>query len=347
MSAVRSRRTRKAVGLILITGLIAGCTSPATSASPSPDGASSPSPTASPPEPSAAPTAPPFALEGRLVAHSDTDHGLQLFVMSGDDRDWHQITTIEGDALHPEWAPGGHRIVFQIRVNDECSIAFVDADGGNLTVLDRERGVCEDQPTFMPGGRRIVFGGVEPNGEDAGIWSMELDGSDRRFIGAGFGLAFGPQVSPDGALVSAVGWNLEEDADQYEGLSVMAIDGSNPHWVTPNWSMFPEHDWSNDGSWIVVSDHIAHELGPANIALVRPDGSSVSSPTFLTHYIRPDQVAGGPSYSPDGEWILYTLRDHDRWALFVMRLDGSDVHQVTPFSKFFPGDVDWAPAAGG
>jgi Tol biopolymer transport system component len=288
-----------------------------------------------------------MALEGRLVAHSETDRGLQLFVMDEPGQDWRQITSVDGDAINPEWSPDGERIVFQIRVDEECSIAFVDADGANLTILGRERGACEDQPTYMPDGKRIVFGGVEPDGTDAGLWSMLLDGSDRRFIGAGFGLAFGPRVSPDGTSVSAVGWNLVEDDGHHEGLSVMGIDGSSPRWVTPNWAMFPEHDWSTDGSWIVVSDHIAHEMGPANIALVRADGMSAAVPTFLTRYARADQVAGGPLFSPDGTWILYVLREHDRWGLFVTRPDGSDARQLTPFSGFFPGNVDWAPADDG
>jgi hypothetical protein len=51
------------------------------------------------------------------------------------------------------------------------------------------------------------------------------------------------------------------------------------------------------------------------------------------------------SYPPDGEWILYRLRECDQWALYVMRPDGSDAQPISPFSTFFPDDLDWGPAA--
>jgi hypothetical protein len=58
-----------------------------------------------------------------------------------------------------------------------------------------------------------------------------------------------------------------------------------------------------------------------------------------------DQRAAVQSYSPDGEWILYRLREHDKWALIVMRPDGSDVRALTSFSTFFPDEIDWGSAA--
>jgi len=258
----------------------------------------------------------------------------------------HQITEVEGDAVGAEWAPDGSRITFQVNANDECSVAFVDPDGSNLTVLPHESGVCESQPTFTPDGGRIVFQRVDPVTGNDGIWSMNPDGSDRVEIGVGFGLAVAPRVSPDGMSVSASGWNLKEGDEHREGFFTMGIDGSNPRWVSPNWANFPEHDWSPDGKWIVASDRLAHELTAANIALLGADGSSVSEPTYLTAYKRDDQRALTPTFSPDGKWIIFRLRERDLFALYLMRSDGSDPERLTMPSAAAPLEIDWGPEPG-
>jgi Tol biopolymer transport system component len=263
--------------------------------------------------------------------------------MRPDGRARHQITHVDGDAVAAEWAPDGTRITFQVNANDECSIAFVDPDGAHLTILPHDSGVCEDQPTFTPDGERIVFGRPDPETGNGAIWSMTPDGTDRVEIGVGFGLAWAAKVSPDGTTVSASGWNLIEAEGHYEGFFTMDIDGTDPRWVSPNWANFPEHDWSPDGESIVVSDRLAHELGPANIALLAADGSSVSDPTFVTNYDREDQRALTPSFSPDGEWIIFRLREHDLFAIIRMRPDGSDLERMTAPSAFVADEIDWGP----
>ena len=333
---------RLATACLLAVGCATG--SPTTRVTPKTEPASGPSAAPSPiaqPSPSATPE-----VDGLLVFHAETPHGLQVFTMRPDGRNLQQITHVEGDAVAAEWAPDGSRIAFQVNANDECSIALVDPDGANLTILPHDPGICEDQPTFTPDGERIVFGGPDPATGNGAIWSMNVDGSDRVKIGVGFGLAFAPRVSPDGTTVSASGWNLIETEGHYEGFFTMDIDGTHPRWVSPNWANFPEHDWSPDGDSIVVCDRLAHELGPANIARLEANGSSVSDPTFLTSYDREDQRALTPSVSPDGEWIIFRLRENDLFALYRMRSDGSDLERMTAPSVFVPGEIDWGPAAG-
>jgi Tol biopolymer transport system component len=327
--------------------VVAGCAtgSPAASATeetrPAPSQTIAPSPT---PRPSPSSVA---EVDGLLVFNAETPDGRQLFTMRPDGRDPQQITHVEGDAVAPEWAPDGTRIAFQVNANDECNIAFVDHDGANLAVLPRAKGACEAEPTFTPDGERLMFGAADPASGNGAIWSMNTDGTDRVEVGVGFGLAFAPKVSPDGTTVSASGWNLIEAEGHYEGFFTMKIDGTEPRWVSPNWANFPEHDWSPDGESIVVSDRLAHELGPANIALLDgAHGSSVSHPTLLTSFTREDQRALTPSFSPDGEWIIFRLREHDLFALYRMRSDGSDLERVTAPSAFDPAEIDWGPAAG-
>jgi Tol biopolymer transport system component len=335
---------RPAVRLAAACLIVAGCATGSRATSVPPETSPAPTPTiASSPiaQPALSPTP---KVDGLLVFNAETADGRQLFTMRPDGRDLKQITHVKGDAVAAEWAPDGKRITFQINVNDECSIAFVDHDGANLSIVPRPEGACEGEPTFTPDGVRLVFGGADPASGNGAIWSMKTDGTDRVEIGVGFGLAFAPKVSPDGATVSASGWNLVEAEGHYEGFFTMAIDGTNPRWVSPNWANFPEHDWSPDGQSIVVSDRLAHELGPANIALLEAvHGSSVSHPKFLTNFERGDQRALTPSFSPDGEWIIFRLRENDLFALYRIRSDGSDLERMSDPSTFVPNEIDWGP----
>jgi Tol biopolymer transport system component len=346
-SADRSNRhaaPRTAASLVATCLIAAGCSTtgaPSTSFTAT-AGASQ---TAAP-SPGAQPTPSPIVeVDGLLVFHAETSAGPQLFTIRPDGQELRQITHIDGGAVAAEWAPDGRRIVFQMGTEGECNIAFVDPDGANLTILPNDDG-CDAQPTLTPEGDRIVFGRADPASGNDAIWGMNLDGTDRHVIGSGVGAAWNPQVSPDGSLVSVSGWNLLDGPDSYEGLYAMSIDGTDPRWLTPNWpGIFPEHGWSPNGESIVLSDRIGHEGGPANVVVVLADGSSVTGWTSLTHYDREDQRALTPTFSPDGDWVAFRLREDDLFALYRMRPDGSDLDRLTEPSSFIPAEIDWGSAA--
>lgn len=263
--------------------------------------------------------------------------------MRPDGSDRRQITDIPAaESIAPEFSPDGRRIVFHVAYDDGsgCAIALVDPDGTNLTILPHDPGVCDNLPSFMPNGREIVFGHAVPDKDEA-IWRMSVDGTHRAEIGVGPGMAYGPTVSPDGTKVSAVGWNLLEGDAQHEGVFVMSIDGSNPQFVTPHWTVFSRLDWSPDGQWLLITENTEEETRSSNIVAVHPDGTDLH---FLTNYGRADQRAAVGSYSPDGQWIMFRLREHDLFGLYLMRPDGSDVRMILEPSTFGPLlQMDWGP----
>jgi Tol biopolymer transport system component len=162
---------------------------------------------------------------------------------------------------------------------------------------------------------------------------MRLDGTDRQVITDLGGPD--PNVSPDGTKVSFKG---HPDG----ALFVANIDGSNPIQVSPSVSVAYKHDWAPDGEHLVYSDN--SEPGPletVNIATVRPDGTDRH---YITHFTDPGQYAYVGSYSPDGHWIVFRLRDGDLFALYRVRPDGTGLHRITPFSTFLPRHIDWGPA---
>ena len=123
---------------------------------------------------------------GLLAFHSETDAGQR--------RSSPCVPTAATCARSPTSTatpavPTGHRtagrIAFTIETSDSAQIAIVDADGGPVTLLAKAPGnIIEVDPSFTPDGRRLVFisHNLTPNGEVEILWSMKLDGTDRRPI---------------------------------------------------------------------------------------------------------------------------------------------------------------------
>ncbi|HTI30306.1 MAG TPA: hypothetical protein VL687_08120, partial [Methylomirabilota bacterium] len=120
---------------------------------------------------------------GLIAFHAEVDDGVQIFTVRSNGHQLRQLTHVDSAAALPEWSPDGRRIAFTL---NECSVAIMDADGGNLTVLADDPDLCQGDASFTPDGSRLVYSRFDFVLEVAQIWSMKVDGTDQRFItGAG------------------------------------------------------------------------------------------------------------------------------------------------------------------
>ena len=269
---------------------------------------------------------------GLIAFHADVgDDGPQIFTIRSNGKQLRQITHVDGVAALPDWSPDGRRIALTL---NECAIAVMDADGGNLHEVASDPGLCLSDANFTPDGARLVYTRFDIALEVEQVWSMNVDGSDQRFITAAGGPD--PNVSPDGRKLSFKSW---PDG----ALVVTNVDGSGIVQVSPSISVTYKHDWAPDGRHLVVSDNSSPSPTEAvNIVTVRPDGSDW---TYLTHYPAGYRANVG-GYSPDGKWIVFRLEGPGLVpTMYRIRPDGTDMHALYASATIVPRFIDWGPAA--
>jgi Tol biopolymer transport system component len=273
---------------------------------------------------------------GRIAFATDRGHGPTVVkTIKKDGTDLRHVAWNAGD---PDWAPDGTKIAFT-RFHPTgplgCSIEISNPDGTGVVDLGGSKGGCNFGPTFMPNGHRIVYVHDNAMGHQV-ILSMDRHGGDRsriRPIPAGLE-AHEPRVSPGGMRIAI---QLSK-SDTLRALFVLHTNGRGLRRLTPfKLNVGTVVDWSPSGDLIVFTEL---QDGPGNTMLIRPDGSGL---TQITHFSG-KTGAGGASFSPSGQWIVFRRQnDADgRFAIWRMHPDGSHRKRIRSLPVAF-GGLDWGP----
>jgi Tol biopolymer transport system component len=216
------------------------------------------------------------------------------------------------------------------------------ADGGHLRTLPT-KDCTQGQPVFSADGQRIIYERFDCATDDSLFSQPVAGGAERRLTTAAPDGHTDPNVSPDGRQLSFV--RIDGGVEYQQALTVAGADGRHQHdLLPPSWDIAIKHAWSPDSRNLVFTRDAdpdpATGLLTANVGSVCADSGRV---TMLTHYTGGRMSAFAGSWSPDGRWIVYRLQDNQTGssALWVMRSDGSDRHQVFTSEGVRPRFIDW------
>jgi Tol biopolymer transport system component len=227
----------------------------------------------------------------------------------------------DGPSLLVSRAPSG---------DAEYAIYRVAPDGSNDERLFSPPGGAFSH-AVSPGGTRIAFGSsVSEN--DVEMFVANFDGTDLTRVTVSAGYDSDPTWSPDGsqiAFISSRDGNFE--------LYVMDPDGSNVVQLTDSeTSDFHNPAWSPDGNWIAVSGLTSQDNH--DVFVIHPDGSSLRKLT------ESQDEEGAPSWSPDGQSIVYTRGDPDLYAdLYRMDSHGNHETALTSTDEYDERSPVWSP----
>lgn len=180
----------------------------------------------------------------------------------------------------------------------------LSADGASLVFARREEidGVRIDDGAVVPA--RLGFTRIVRKPSGGGAEQVVLDGLRRQNPSGQHEVSWylGPAISPDGRRLAVI----EDDGGGAADLEVVTLAGPNGRpsvLILSQGAELADPAWSPDGRTIAVTSYNTDAPG---ILLWPADKPGVAERLEDL----PDGDAYRPSFSPDGEWIVYTLR-HD------------------------------------
>ncbi len=251
-----------------------------------------------------------------FVSDRESQDSKEIFLMDYDGHSQRRITGHISTSLSPVWAADGSGLVYLSYFQGRPGVYWADLTTGRKTPV-----VFEEQPAYSPSvcpdGDTVVF--ARPIRSNMEIFATTRSGGGTpRQLTRSSRIDTNPECSPDGQRLA-----FTSSRSGTPQIYTMDLDGTNLARVTFEGRYNEGASWHPDGSKLVYARRT--ERGERfDIALV----------DMVTGQDRLLTVGPGsheyPSFSPDGEWIVYESRQTGRdRQIFIMSVDGRYSRQVT------------------
>jgi Tol biopolymer transport system component len=276
---------------------------------------------------------------GKIVfsARRDVNGEIYLLTPAGEEN----MTNDPSEDAEASISPDGTKIAFASDRDGIFHIYVVNVDGSGFVKLTSDA-AGDLSPRWSPDGKQIAFS------RTGSLYVMNSDGSNVRQITDAESEATAPPCkagaflggwSPDGTRLTFYAASATRGLGQ---ICTVGLDGSDLNVVVSEPPAYHvEPSWSPDGERIAyrfidkgASD--APEDDNHEIYIIKPDGTSRIN---LTNNPATDIE---PSWSPDGEWIVFSSDRTGGFDLYIMRPDGSDLKRITT-DPAKDSDPTWAP----
>lgn len=270
-------------------------------------------------------------IPGKVLFETQT--GGEIWTVNGDGSNLTRVSY----GIDPAWSPDGKQITFARWDNSNAGLFIANADGSNEQLVFGEQRVR--WPRWSPDGKSIVFSRDRTVVDRTPIWKLGV-------IELATGKLTEPQCSQ---LCYVPSWSKDSATIIYTDPSVgimrtnifqgqATLIGPTGRWwdsaagisrPVVNWPPIENSEVSSDGNRIVYSMQ-AHDRWEVNV--MAADGSGVTGITS------PDPIMSilfdvvdhnvAPTWSNDGQQILFLSDRNGKWEFYVMNADGTGITQV-------------------
>ncbi|HIP71261.1 MAG TPA: DUF5050 domain-containing protein [Anaerolineae bacterium] len=278
--------------------------------------------------PTVLPLIEPTPLKGQIVFVSNRDGNDEIYVMNADGSQQIRLTYNTWPDSSPVWSPDGQRIAYVSYVDENFEIYIMGADGKQQTRLTNNT-AFDAQISWSPNGEFIVFvSGRDSNDE---IYVMKADGSQQTRITNHPAIDGSPAWSFDGEYIvfSSTRDNREDVVFVNSALYMMKADGSQLVSLTDSLSSNTSPVWSPDGKYIAfVSDRDSLRGRVPKIYLMEMSTREITRLTDDDMAAYPVSHEFAPAWSPDGQYLAFTLDDGVP-QIYAVHLQSGQMFQLT------------------
>jgi len=274
-----------------------------------------------------------WSHDGSRLAYHTPGPGDPLFVSDGSRRSEGRPIFTAPASLHchfPLWAPDGAFIYFvQGSLPDKLDIWRITPSGGSPERITSHDGRVT-HPVLLDR-RTLLYLASDPDGSGPWLYSTDVERRIPHRLTSGVDRYTSLAASADGRRVVATLaspkttlWRMRiadspaEDSSAAR-ISLTTSTGFSPR-LGPDYLLYVSATGTSESIWKLAKDGTGTELWSSQGA----------------------RVFGGPTISPDGRSIAFSVRQHGQTLLYQMQADGTNARIVTD-SLDLQGAPVWAP----
>ena len=272
------------------------------------------------------------AVEWRPDSRSPSQGSLQVTdVVSGESR-----TLSTGDAVQPSWSPNGHRIAYWgLWERNQRDLWTVALDGSDPVRVTNDLPLDWD-PTWSPDGRWLYFS--SDRGGSVNLWRVSIDERSGETAGEPEAVllpaswAGHARLNPDGQIIYT-SFHRTSNLERIPFDPIRGVIAGAAELLTTGSNFFVGPRPSRDGR--LLAFHGQSGSG-RNVFISSADGSNIR------------QVTTGPARESGVNWkatndtVVFYSAQPGRYQLFSVRVDGSELRQLTDVPGNGLGRAVWS-----
>jgi TolB protein len=274
----------------------------------------------------------------RIVFASNRDDNYEIYVREIGSSQIMRLTHNDVNDSYPVWSPDGQQIAFISDRDGNNELYIMTANGDRQTRLTNTRD-SESFPRWSPDGQYIAFSSYG-EGKGSSISIIHVISKQLTQIVSEEFDATNPSWSPDGQYILYASGQDHQNVYLNELYTVSLNDGTIKRLSDiEDRTTFIYPVWSPDGQKIVFTTNTR----PSKIFIM--DTDTLELMQLLPYETDVQSIADmqrefTPSWSPDGESLIFALEGENRADIFSFDLESKELTQHTfdPASDLFP---DW------
>ena len=265
----------------------------------------------------------------KIVFTSRRDGNFEIYIMNPDGSDQKNLTQHRAKDSTPVWSPTGEQILFTSDRGGIEDLYLMDADGTNVRQVFKKL-IGREFPTWSPDGKALAYHRFHT----FSIYTASSDGKDETKVADGLWPAWSPNGSEIAFMAGKFVWgengNLGTANVRIQTINLQTyveeillpgkIGMFDPAWAPDSAQI--AFFWHGPAKILLGGKEVGHTIG---IHVVNRDGSGLRKIT--------DDGDGtatfNPTWSPDGNELIYNQRVGGVRDLFTVALDGGAPARLT------------------